>query len=112
MDMLMLGETIVAPSAGQNHYGFWMPSRGSKGVGGCEVFFTSNLPFNIFMETKSSDQADSSATVVSVGTTALNAVGAFKFDVTNALDLVRYRVTSTGAGGLHVQFAQPLWQPN
>lgn len=76
-----------------------------------EVFYISNLPFTLQMETKSSDQADSSATNLA-GSVSLNAAGNFKFDLANALDLVRYKVTSTGASTMHLQFAQPLWQPN
>ena len=110
MDMLLLGETITAPATGQNNYGAWMSAGGNDGVAGAEVFYLSNLPFTLHMETKSSDQADSSA--ISIGNVSLSAAGNFKCDVTNALDLVRYRVTSTGSSTIHLQFAQPLWQPN
>lgn len=110
MDMLLLGETISAPATGQSNYGFWMPSGGNDGVGGAEVFYLSNSAFTLYLETKSSDQADSSAT--SIGNVSLSGAGVFKFDVANALDLVRYKVVSTGLSTIHLQFAQPLWHPN
>ena len=117
MDMLLLGETITAPGGtAVNYYGFWMPAQGNEGVAGCEVFYSANQPFTLNMETKSSDQADSSATVIGgVGATLTSGVpGTYKFDVNNAMDLVRYRLTSSAAGAatIHLQFAQPLWQPN
>jgi hypothetical protein len=66
----------------------------------------------VHLETKSSDQADSSAT--SIGSVSIASAGAatYKFDVANALDLVRYRLTSSRDATIHLQYAQPLWNPN
>ena len=38
----------------------------------------------------------------------------YKFDIDNAKDLVRYRVTCLSEADeyLHFQFCQPLWAPN
>lgn len=113
MDMLLLGETIRASASGQNFYGFWMPAGGNDGVAGCEVFYASNASaFTVHLDTKSSDQADSAAT--SIGSVSISAASAanYKFDVTNALDLVRYRLVSSSAATIHLQYAQPLWNPN
>lgn len=32
--------------------------------------------------------------------------------VSNAKDLVRYKLVSSKFGIIHIQYAQPLWQPN
>ena len=115
MDMSLLGETLYAPATGQKNYGFWMPAGGNDGVAGCEVFYNSAAyAFTVHLETKSSDQDDSSA--ASIGNVAVATAGAtattYKFDVTNAKDLVRYRIDSGKAGYIHLQYAQPMWQPN
>jgi hypothetical protein len=116
MDMTLLGELIRAGGA-QTTYGFWMPAGGNDGVAGFEVFLiTVANVFTISMQTKSSDQADSAAT--SIGRGAIPAVTAgtsstpYQFGVGGARDLVRYVVTSSAAGVVHLQFAQPLWHPN
>ena len=114
MDMMLLGETIQTAVA-QGHFGFWMPAGGNDGVAGFEVFqTTSSSLFTVHLETKSSDQADSSATSIGNASVGSTTPGPYKFDVSNARDLVRYRLSSTGDGdaSIHLQFAQPLWQPN
>lgn len=116
MDLAILGEIIRAAGASQTSTGFWMPAGGNDGVAGVEVFFNSTAnAFTVHMDTKSSDQVDSSAS--SVGSVVISSVtttspATYKFDVTNAKDLVRYRVLSASGGVVHLQFAQPLWHPN
>jgi hypothetical protein len=116
MDMAILGEQIVASEAAQYFTGFWMPAGGNDGVAGCEVFYNSTASsFEVQMETKSSDQEDINATVI--GSTTITAAGltvtTYKFDVTNAKDLVRYVLKSLkGSVRVHLQFAQPMWNPN
>ena len=115
MDMTLLGETVRAAAANQELYGFWMPAGGNRGSAGVEVFFNSVASaFKVHLETKSSDTDDTLA--VSIGSTTITTATAthtmYNFDVADARDLVRYHVTSTKAGLMHVQFAQPLWQPH
>lgn len=118
MDMTLLGETIIAPAAGQKLNGFWMPAGGNAGVAGLEVFWNSVAnAFTVHLETKSSDQVDTAA--VSIGSVVIATATAagglpvqYRFDTAGARDLVRYRVESSQAGLVHLQFAQPLWQPN
>jgi hypothetical protein len=114
MDMMLLGEMITASGGSQTHTGFWMPAGGNNGVGGVEVFFQSVANgFTVHMDTKSSDEPDSAATL-SIGSVTLSSTSpaTYKFDVGNARDLVRYRVVSGEGALVHLQFAQPLWQPN
>ena len=113
MDMMILGETVTASAASQNFYGFWMPAGGNDGVGGCEVFYASSAAvFTVHLETKSSDESDASPS--SIGSVSISSTtpGNYKFDVSNALDLVRYRVVSSRDATIHLQYAQPLWAPN
>jgi hypothetical protein len=116
MDLTLLGENINAPAAGKTFTGFWMPAAGNEGVAGLEVFFNSAAnAFTVHLDTKSSDETDAAAT--SIGSVAISAVTTttsttYKFDVNNAKELVRYRVVSGKQGCAHLQFAQPLWQPN
>ena len=115
MDMSLLGETIYAPAAAQRTYGFWMPAGGNDGVAGCEVFYNnSGDAFTVYLETKSSDEDDSMA--AAIGNVSISATGftptQYKFDVNDAKDLVRYLLYSTKAGYVHLQYAQPMWQPN
>jgi hypothetical protein len=92
MDMNLLGELIVASGA-QDSRGFWMPAGGNDGVGGVEVFLnTVSDSFEVSIETKSSDQADSSATPIGAVTINSTSPGNYKFDLANAKDLVRYVV--------------------
>jgi hypothetical protein len=112
MDMNLLGELIVAEDSGQAKPGFWMPASGNTGVAGVEVFWNSVADaFDVHLYTKSSDENDSAAT--SIGSVTVSSVGAavYSFPVTEAKDLVRYQVESAAAGKVHLQFAQPLWQP-
>jgi len=112
MDMNLLGELIVA-SAAQTSPGFWMPAGGNDGVGGVEVFLndTANA-FNVLVQTKSSDEIDSAATTIGTVTISSTSPTSYKFDLANARDLVRYVVSATKAGKIHLQLAQPLLHPN
>ena len=116
MDIAILGELIAASEAGQSVTGFWMPAGGNDGVAGCEVFYNSSAnSFDVHLETKSSDEPDISAT--SIGSVTIAAAGStvttYKFDVNDAKDLVRYRAESLkGSVRMHMQFAQPMWNPN
>jgi len=113
MDMMLLGETIVAAGADQDYLGFWMPAGGNDGVAGLQVFYSSaTSAFQVFLETKKSDEADSDAGPIGNAYITAATPQSYKFDVTQAEDLVRYKVTSLKAGAVHLQFAQPLWQPN
>ncbi len=112
MDLNLLGELIVA-SAAQTSPGFWMPAGGNDGVAGLEVFLnTVANAFDVLVQTKSSDQVDSAATTIGSVTINLTSAASYKFDITNAKDLVRYVVSATKAGNIHLQLAQPLWHPN
>jgi hypothetical protein len=113
MDMMLLGELVSAANAGQMSTGFWMPAGGNEGVGGVETFLlTFASGFDVHLDTKSSDEDDSAA--VSIGSVTLSSTTpqSYRFDVTDAKDLVRYRVESQRQAVVHLQFAQPLWQPN
>jgi len=117
MDMMLLGETIAGNTDTEGYYtGFWMPSGGSVGVAAYEVFVVSAAnAFKVYLQTKSSDDDDSGLSVSDIGNQTVGAsTGVFKFDVTGAKDLVRYRVQDLSGTGnyLHIQFAQPLWSPN
>ena len=114
MDMMLLGELI---STREDYKGFWMPAGGNDGVAAVEVFLnTVASSADVHLETKSSDEDDSAA--VSIGSATISAVTVtvpsvnYKFDVANAKDLVRYTVVGAETAMLHLQFAQPLWQPN
>ena len=116
MDMAILGELIAASAAGQSFRGFWIPAGGNDGVAGCEVFYNSSADsFLLYMETKSSDGDDSTASnigVVSIAT-AGSTITTYKFDLKDAQDLVRYRLESQKSNvRVHLQFAQPMWNPN
>lgn len=112
MDMNLLGELIVASGA-QDNRGFWMPAGGNDGVGGVEVFLlTATSSFDVSMETKSSDEADISAIPIGSVTISSTTPQNYKFDLTNAKDLVRYVVSTRQTGKIHLQIAQPLWHPN
>jgi hypothetical protein len=116
MDIAILGEQIAASAAAQSLTGFWMPAGGNHGIAGCEVFYSSSAnSFDVIMETKSSDAEDIAAT--SIGSVTIAAAGStvttYKFDVKNAKDLVRYRAESLKSNvRMHLQFAQPMWNPN
>ena len=112
MDMMLLGELVANSAASQNYYGFRMPAGGNDGVAAIEVFEQSGSDsYKVYLQTKSSDAADSAATAI--GNATIASTGVTKFDVSNAQDLVRYRVESLGDGVfMHFQFAQPLWSPN
>lgn len=115
MDPLLLGETLSASASGEKFYGFWMPARGNDGVGGVDVFNVSGTSaFKVVMETKSSDVSDASAGITDIGTVTVTSSTPqlFKLDVSDAEDLVRYRLESLSSGSIHFQFTQPLWAPN
>ena len=118
MDMMILGETFSGKTTAKTFVGFWMPAGGSAGVAAVEVFHNSTASaFSWVLETKSSDDPDSAAeelgspvVVTSTGST----VTTYQAAVSGAKDQVRYKLKFLGttAGSIHLQFAQPLWQPN
>lgn len=118
MDLMLLGETILsdAGSSGLNrdHFGFWLPAGGSDGVAAVEVFRLSTASvYTVTLQTKKSDEADGAAS--SAGSATIAATGVTKFDVSNAKDLVRYKISypsGSNLESLHVQLCQPLWAPN
>lgn len=115
MDMMLLGETIASLGEDSLYYtGFWMPAGGNDGVAAVEVFLLSAASkFKVYLQTKSSDQADSSASDIGNVTPSSTTPQTYKFDVASAKDLVRYRVEVLEAGHYaHLQFCQPLWAPN
>ena len=114
MDMLLLGETILSNQNNRNHYGFWLPAGGNEGVAAVEVsrLSTTNV-YTVTLQTKESDEDDSAA--ASAGSVTVAATGITKFDVANAKDLVRYKISYPSGSNLesmHVQLCQPLWAPN
>ena len=119
MTMMLLGETLAIdltiPSGGP-YYGPWMRAGGNKGIGAIETFYVSAASaFSLEMETKSSDQIDSSFVSLGAATTISSTTpGIFKYDASGAKDLVRYKINSLGLGTayMHFQFSQPLWSPN
>jgi len=115
MDTMILGETVVATGV-QTYYGYWMQAGGNDGVAAVEVFFNSEASaFTVVLETKSSDEPDSAATNLGSGvlvTTAGSTPTTYQMLVSNAKDLVRYKLVSSKFGIIHIQYAQPLWQPN
>jgi hypothetical protein len=116
MDMMLLGETILDfTDAAGVEYGFWMPARGNKGVAGVEVFRLSTAnAFDVDLETKSSDEADSAATSIGSVTLSSTTPQVYKFDVSDAKDLVRYKITTAAESmeSVHLQFTQPMWAPD
>lgn len=117
MDPMLLGETLSATDAEQ-YLGFWMPASGNEGIAGIEVFSVSAAnAFDVFLDTKSSDEDDSDANsgASQIGTVVVSSTTAqvFRFGVSGAQDLVRYRIKAKGsAARLHFQFVQPTWAPN
>lgn len=114
MDMNLLGETISAKN-GTIHYGFWLQAGGNNGVAAAEVFYSSPANgFKIVLETKSSDEPDSAATPIGNITVAaaVSAPTSYQMLVADAKDMVRYTLETLDDGVIHLQYAQPLWQPN
>jgi len=115
MDTMLLGETVVATGA-KTFYGYWMQAGGNDGVAAAEVFYNSVADaFTVLLETKSSDEPDSAATNLGSGVLVTAAGGTpttYQMLVSNAKDLVRYKLVSSKDGIIHIQYAQPLWQPN
>lgn len=116
MDFMILGETVAAQAASSpDMIGYWMPARGNDGVAAIEVFYVSNTSvFTVHLDTKSSDDADSAASSIGNTTVSSTTPQIFKWDVSNAKDLVRYRIVPAGEDSeyMHFQFAEPLWAPN
>ena len=112
MDMMILGETLQLNS-GTTHFGFWMPAGGNDGVASVEVFLlkTANL-LTVTMESKPSNTNDGAANAIGSVVLSSTTPQVYKFDVAGANDLVRYTITASGSAYVHLQFAQPLWQPN
>lgn len=114
MDMNLLGET-VAIREGNTYRGFWMQAGGNNGVAAAEVFFSTPANgFKVILETKSSDEPDSAATQIGnvTVTAAVSTATSYQMLVADAKDLVRYALEALDDGVIHLQYAQPLWQPN
>ena len=114
MDMMILGETLIGKSA-EVFYSYWMPSGGNDAIGAIDVIFMSAASaFDIKMETKNSEQADSAASVVGSQTISSTTPGVTKVSVTGAKELVRYVIAAKDGSdqSLHFQLLQPQWVPN
>jgi len=115
MDWNLLGETISRETSDSTeYYGFWMPRGGDEGTFAVEVVNLQGGGFEAQIETKNSEDADSSASVLG-SAQALSSAGVSKWTVTGAKEWVRYviRPQSTGpAGSMHFQFVSPQWTPN
>lgn len=113
MDSMILGETVTGTVA---YLGFWMPSSGSSGVAAIEVFAIAKKfeKVKVRLMTKKSDEADSGESEIgSLEIAGDSSAGIYKFPVSDAQDLVRYKIQSEdGIERLHFQFIQPLWAPN
>ena len=94
----------------------WMPSSGSSGVAAIELFDIDDKSESVTVQlmTKKSDEADSGESEIgSLDIAGDASAGIYKFPVSEAQYLVRYRVNPTkGIKRLHFQFIQPLWAPN
>jgi len=115
MDTMLLGETIASPGGDLVYYGDWESADGNDGVAAVEVFRLNVAnAFAVHLETKSSDEDDGAASGIGSVVLSSTTPQVYKFDVTNAKDLVRYKVVSQedAPSYLHVQFAQPSWAPN
>lgn len=114
MDMTLLGETISRKSSeSMKYYGFWMQRGGDEGTFAVDVVFATSSGFQVFVQTKDSDTADSSATTLG-SAQALYTTGITKWTVTGAKEWVRYVIEATGSNTpiLHFQLLPPQWTPN
>lgn len=114
MDTNLLGETLAIKN-GVTYYGFWMPAGGNNGVAAAEVFYSTPANgFKVFLETKSSDEPDTAAMPIGnvTVTAAVSTPTSYQMLVADAKDLVRYALQALENGIIHLQYAQPLWQPN
>ena len=114
MGMTLLGETLSRKSSDTTkYYGFWMQHGGDEGTFAVDVAFATSSGFQVLVQTKDSDTADSSATTLG-SAQALSSTGITKWTVTGAKEWVRYVIEPTGANTpiLHFQLLQPQWTPN
>lgn len=114
MELSILGETLTRKSSDStNYYGHWMPRDGDQGTFCVEVIRASSSGFQVLVETKDSDQADSAATTLG-SAQALTATGLTKWTVSGAKEWVRYVIQPTGSNTpiLQFQFLAPQWTPN
>ena len=114
MELSILGETITRKSSDTTKYSsYWMPRGGDQGTYGVEVIRLSTSGFQVFVQTKNADQADSAATTLG-SAQALSSTGITKWTVSGAKEWVRYVIEATGANTpiLQFQFLAPQWAPN
>ena len=114
MELSILGETITRKSSETaKYYGFWMPRGGDQATYGVEVIRASSSGFQVFIQTKNSDQADSAASTLG-SAQALSSTGVTKWTVSGAKEWVRYVIEPTGANTpiLQFQFLAPQWATN
>jgi len=116
MDMMLLGETVrgTGDASATSYLGYWMPAGGNNGVGAVEIFLVSSANVvQVEVDTKSSDAVDPGGTASTAVTVDSTDPKIYRFPIANAKDMVRYKLTITGASDyVHFQFAQPLWLPN
>ena len=114
MELSILGETLTRKSSDTTkYYGFWMPRGGDQASFGIEIIRLSASGFQVFVETKNADQADSAATTLG-SAQAPTTPGITKWTVSGAKEWVRYVIEPTGANTpiLQFQFLAPQWAPN
>lgn len=113
MDAMLLGETLGTERTGKL-YGFWMPAGGNDGVAAIQVFALNDATdLVVTMESKSSDDDDSSPVEIGTLTITSTTPAVHRFAVAGAYDLVRYAIEfGSDDQLLHFQFLQPTWAAN
>jgi hypothetical protein len=113
MNPMLLGETLAGGAVDTTYEGFWMPAGGNDGVAAIEIFHMSAASaVTVTMQTKSSDEDNSSPTPIGSATVTSTTPDITRFPVEDALDLVRYTVEVSAGESVHFQLTQPLWAPN
>lgn len=114
MENHLIGETIVREATDSTTYtGFWMPRLADEATYGVDVVGATGAIFEIAVQTKNSEDADSAATVLGSFNT-MAASGVTKWTESGAKEWVRYVIKPTGstAGMAHFQFLAPQWVYN
>lgn len=114
---MLLGQTVMAPTAGATYYGPWMPRRGNGFLAVLQVFLASSTSntYTVKVEVQTKNAEDVDPTTALTGSITVNDVGVEEALFSGCLELVRYKYTLTGVSldrWVHLRMNPPIWQPN
>lgn len=115
---MLIGQTVFVPADGRpgvELYGPWMPRQGNNFTCVLEVMRESSSGWDLKVDIETKNAEDSDVAATSIGNLTTSAVGTSTTNISECLELVRYKYSFFGNSTdrwIHLRMNPPIWQPN